>query len=127
MTSSVLDSSALLAELWEEPGGDLVRALPPGTLISAINFAEVVTKLIDRGVSSEDARALAESTRHHVVDADRDQAMRAGLRRETTRRSGLSLGDRFCLALAEASGSPVLTADRAWKDLDLGVEITLIR
>jgi PIN domain nuclease of toxin-antitoxin system len=127
MTNPVLDASAVLALLWEEPGAEMVRGLPPGALISAVNFAEVITKLIERGVSGEDARTLAESLGHRVIDADQAQAMRAGLLRESTRRAGLSLGDRFCIALAEAVAAPALTADRGWKDLDLGIEITLIR
>jgi PIN domain nuclease of toxin-antitoxin system len=46
---------------------------------------------------------------------------------EKTRRTGVSMGDRFCLALAQETGARALTADRRWKDLDLGVTITLIR
>jgi ribonuclease VapC len=62
-----------------------------------------------------------------VIDFDRALAMRAGLMRRATRAQGLSLGDRACLALAERLALPVLTADRVWADLDLGIEVVLIR
>ncbi|WP_051758091.1 hypothetical protein [Prauserella rugosa] len=44
-----------------------------------------------------------------------------------TRHQGLSLGDRACLALAQRLDRPALTADQAWKNLDLAVDVQLIR
>lgn len=58
---------------------------------------------------------------------DTDLALRAALLRNSTRPYGLSLGDRACLALARREGLPVLTADRSWAKLDVGVEVVLIR
>lgn len=55
------------------------------------------------------------------------QAAGAANLRLATRPLGLSLGDRFCLALGLERNLPVITADRAWAGLDLGVEIQLIR
>jgi PIN domain nuclease of toxin-antitoxin system len=123
----VLDTSAILAELWDEPGADTVRGVPPGAVVSAVNLAEVVSKLVDRGVSRETVRMFIDRLRYRIVDADKAQAVQVGLMREQTRRSGLSLGDRFCLVLAQGLDASAMTADRAWKDLDHGVEITLIR
>jgi ribonuclease VapC len=42
---------------------------------------------------------------------------------------GLSLGDRYCLALAKREGIPALTAERRWPDIAAaaGVTVDLIR
>jgi PIN domain nuclease of toxin-antitoxin system len=56
-----------------------------------------------------------------------DEALDSGLLREATRAAGLSLGDRLCLAAARARQARVLTADRSWAGLDVGVEIEVIR
>ena len=127
MTDTVLDASAMLADILDEPGADVVRAALPDAVVSAVNFAEFITKLIDRGMSGEETRLYVDRLAYRVVAADEAQALIAGVLREKTRRAGLSLGDRFCLALAQATNTQVLTSDRAWKDLDLGVEIVLIR
>ena len=47
--------------------------------------------------------------------------------RSVTRHAGLSLGDRACLALGDRLGCPVVTADRVWASLDVGVAIVVIR
>ena len=62
-----------------------------------------------------------------VVPFDEEQAYKAGLLRQTTRSQGLSLGDRACLALAHSLGLPAITADRAWSNLNVGVEVILVR
>ena len=123
----VLDASAVLADLNDEPGGDVVRALGGGGRISAVNFTEIITKLIDKGATADEARYAAETLDLHVIDADQTLATEAGMLHARTRGKGVSLGDRFCLALGRRSGLPVLTADRQWASLDVGVEVRLIR
>jgi PIN domain nuclease of toxin-antitoxin system len=44
-----------------------------------------------------------------------------------TRPYGLSLGDRACLALAIRRKATVYTTDAAWKNLNLGIEVEVIR
>jgi PIN domain nuclease of toxin-antitoxin system len=127
MTEAVMDASAVLADFWDEPGAEVVRAIPPGAVISAVNLAEVITKLIDRGLSGEQAQRAVNDMSYGIVEADEGRATLAGLLHEKTRRTGVSLGDRFCLALARETDAPAITSDRRWQDLDLGVEITLIR
>ena len=55
------------------------------------------------------------------------QAEIAGQLEERTRQFGLSLGDRACLALGSDRGETVYTADRAWLQLALGVDVETIR
>ena len=127
MTSFVLDSSAVLASLLGEPGGDDVDAAIEASFLSAANYAEIITELIDKGVSPDDAREATLQLRCEVAPIDEERAAAAGMLHARTRGKGVSFGDRFCLALAQELGLPTLTADRRWKTLDLGVDVTLIR
>jgi ribonuclease VapC len=123
----VLDASAVLADLHGEPGGDVVRPAIRGSVISAVNLAEIITNLIDHGVTAEQASFLTDQLSCEVFGANRRRAGAVGPLHAKTRRTGVSLGDRFCLALAQELGVPALTADRRWKDLDLGIQVQLIR
>jgi PIN domain nuclease of toxin-antitoxin system len=127
MTDMVVDSSAVLAELKGEPGGETVRALTGVAHLSAVNYCEVITKLIEAGIPADEAAALAEALGYAVAPADQQRAAMAGKLHAKTRGTGVSLGDRFCLALAQELALPVLTSDRRWATLDIGVEIILIR
>lgn len=125
--SHVLDASALLCLLFEEPGADRVERVLHSACISAANHAEVISKLVDLGQPAEEAIADLRELDLEVVAFDRAQGEAAGGLRSPTRRLGLSLGDRACLALAQSRGAPALTTDRAWADLDVGVTIELVR
>ena len=126
--SSVLDASALLAVVFEEPGRDRVDdAMTDGANILTVNLAEVVTRMQGSGMSEARIRAILSTMKARVVPFDEELAYRAGLLRAATRSAGLSLGDRACLALAERLGVPALTADRAWGALQIGIQIDVIR
>lgn len=129
MAEAVLDASALLAWLADERGADEVgRVLESGTvLMSGANLAEVLTKLENRGAPEAEVRRIRYSLDIDVRALDEDAAWRIARLHAPTRPQGLSLGDRACLALALSEALPAVTADRAWADIDLGVEIRLIR
>jgi ribonuclease VapC len=127
VSSVVLDSSALLAFIHGEPGGEVVAGVVGEALISSVNLAEVVTKLVERTGSLDLARAALGMANVDVVDFDRLQAEQAGALVTRTLSRGLSLGDRACLTLAAREALPVLTADRIWATLKLAVEVRLIR
>jgi PIN domain nuclease of toxin-antitoxin system len=126
-TEFVMDASAILALIYGESGHDRVAAALPDSRICAVNLAEIVSSMIDEEIPLYDIERRMGRLLSKVVDLDRDLAMKAGLLREATRHKGLSLGDRACLALAMRERLPVMTADRAWRDLDLPVEVVLIR
>ncbi len=123
----MLDASALIAALVDEPGAETVLAVLPWASISAVNLAEVVTKLMDRGGTVALVHDSLSAFDLDVVPFDDALAIRAGMLREATRREGLSLGDRACIALAERMGAIALTADRIWQRADLPVRVDLIR
>lgn len=131
--SAVLDASALLAWLQGETGAERVdEALHHGATIHTVNWAEVLTKLASRGAAPADvARQLTERgilgqlltvDLGHPQDAEAVADMYVA-----TRSAGLSLGDRYCLALGQRLGMSVLTTDRAWGTPDVGVTVELLR
>lgn len=126
-TEVVVDSSAVLALTFQERGREHVAVALPGAMISTVNLTEVISKLLESGLSPKQVDHQLEAFSLVVADFDRDLSMRTALLRAATRHKGLSLGDRACLALAMREGLPVMTADRAWADLDLPVEVVLIR
>ncbi|MEF3168219.1 MAG: type II toxin-antitoxin system VapC family toxin [Deltaproteobacteria bacterium] len=129
MRPRILDASAVLAWLWQEPGGQEMDEIlsAGGCLMSTVNAAEVLTKALELGLPPDHATVLLDSLDVEIVAHDRQQAVEAALLRPITRHLGLSLGDRACLALARSLSAPAVTADRAWLSLDAGVEIQCIR
>jgi ribonuclease VapC len=126
VSSVVLDASALLALIFEEPGAEAVREALPDAIMGMVNVCEVISKLSER-VPTEEASAWVDRLALNKVDFDWPQSRTAGELRKMTRRLGLSLGDRACLALAIERQLPVLTAERAWTKLAIGVDIRLVR
>ncbi len=127
MNSLVLDASAVLAVLFAEKGTDVVIPRLPGSLLSCVNLAEVTTRAIDYGKPLEDTLREIARLPLRVVDYDAGQAHITASLRPATKALGLSLGDRACLALALARQATVLTGDREWRKLNIGVEVLLFR
>jgi len=128
VSSTVLDASALLALLNQEEGSDLVAELvADGAAIGAVNLAEVATKLSQVGIPEEQIREIIDTLGLEIIPFDAEQVYRAALLVGPTRSVGLSLGDRACLALAAQVGVPAVTADRVWRQLELGVKVRVVR
>jgi ribonuclease VapC len=127
MTRSVLDSSAILAFFQKEQGWEKVSAALPDGIVSSLILAEVVTRLTLGGGAPAQIIAVWDDLQLVVEPFDDGRARVAGLIVGKTRPFGLSLADRACLALALELGLPAITADRAWRDVKLGVEVVLIR
>jgi PIN domain nuclease of toxin-antitoxin system len=127
VTGIVLDSSALLAVIWNEAGAARVSPVLREAVLSSVNLAEVVQKLVDRPTDDVAIAAVLNAMNFAIEPFERADAIQAGLLRRATKAKGLSIGDRACLALGKRLGLPVYTADRAWAELDLGVEVVLIR
>ena len=127
MASIVFDASVILAHLNDEPGAERAAAFLGDAVICAVNYSEVVAKLVERGGSLPLIRPALSRYGLEIAPFDGDLAERAGALRAKTKAFGLSLGDRACLALAERSRLPVLTADRMWKELNLHIDVEVLR
>jgi PIN domain nuclease of toxin-antitoxin system len=125
--TSVIDTSVILA-LWNrEPGWERAEEEINGSVASSLIHAEFVTYLALRGVHELGIINVWTGLQIAVQVFDETQSLAAGLLSPLTKPFGLSLADRACLVLARQLGVPVVTADRAWKKLDLGIEIRVIR
>lgn len=125
---NVLDASAVLASLLNEPGADkLTDEILNSAVISTVNMAEVQTKLVQRGYNPDEAWQDALDQVSATEPFTDEQAKTAGTLIESTKSLGLSLGDRSCLALAIAMKADVYTTEKSWKNLKLGIRIHVIR
>jgi len=125
----VLDASAVLALLHEEPGAAQVAAVLPAAAIGAVNLAEVLIVLERHGVPPADARRAVDALALDVLPADAETARAAAVVAAAGRaaRCALSLGDCFCLAAARVAGRAAVTADRNWAALKAGVKVVVVR
>jgi ribonuclease VapC len=123
----VLDASAVLALLDNEAGADRVAAVLHDSAIGAVNFAEVHSKLAERGRDGVLALAEILAVSHGIVPFTEEHAVLTGSIRGVTSRLGLSLGDRACLALGVALRATVITAERRWAEVALSCLVQLIR
>ncbi|MBW4091978.1 MAG: type II toxin-antitoxin system VapC family toxin [Proteobacteria bacterium] len=123
---TVLDASAVLALTLAEAGQDRVMAaILGGAEMTTVNFAEVAGRYVRNGASAAEVQALRDGLPVVLVPVDEDLAVRAALMVGATRAAGLSLGDRLCLALAQRTGKPALTADRGWAAVAAAVGVTV--
>lgn len=129
MSEVVLDASALLALLRDEPGAGKVAEAIADSRMCSVNYAEVVSHFIHAGMPAEEVEVMLKPLPMAIVDADQGLATIAGRLRATTAEAGLSLGDRFCLALARRDGLTALTADKQWRIVAdaAGVAVSVIR
>jgi len=125
--TAVLDASAVLALINTENGWEVASDYLADAIMSAVNLAEVVGKLRDIGVTPSATRSIVDLLALVVVPFDETQAFLAGELVTQTRSAGLSLGDRCCIALAKTLDAVAVTADRAWLEVNAGVEIVAIR
>lgn len=114
--------------LLEEPGAELVMAILDTSLMSSVNWSEVIQKALAHGIEIEGMQSDLRALGLVIVPFSPEEGEIAARLWQTTRIKGLSLGDRACLALSKRFDVPALTADRAWADLELeDLEIQLIR
>lgn len=123
----VLDASSVIALLNQEKGFEIVEENINNSIISSVNLSEVLTIANRVSNNIEITEELIRLFKNNIVDFDEEQAVIAAILDNDTKKYGLSLGDRACLALAKYKNYKVLTADKIWKEIDIGVDIILIR
>ena len=122
----VLDASALTAMIKGEKGAAKVATGIAGACVSGVNYAEVVTHFIHAGMPEREVDAMLDPLPLTVVPADKALAQIAGRLRAITAEAGLSLGDRFCLALAQRDGLPAWTSDQNWRKIADAVDVKVV-
>lgn len=126
MNAFILDASALLVMLLEEAGGDKVAEATAGVRMSVVNFSEMVSHFIHNGMPPNEVDAMLNPLLIALVPVSVELARIAGRLRAPTAEAGLSLGDRFCLALALAEKLPAWTSDRQWTAIADKVRVDIV-
>ena len=125
--SLVLDSSAILAVVFDERGAEAVSPRRGGAFVSTVSLAECLSKMLDRGFGQAMAQEILHGFGLKAIPFDDKQVWRAGVLRSRYRRANLSFADCACLALAAETGLPALTGDRLWAELDHGIPVEVFR
>jgi PIN domain nuclease of toxin-antitoxin system len=115
----LLDASAVLALLQNEPGSEQVKVALPRSAITSVNACEVLGVLIRAGCSPVEATTIFDNLSIPVLEFTYPHARSAASLFLLKLSRPLSLGDRACLGAAVESRKRVLTAERSWSELDL--------
>jgi PIN domain nuclease of toxin-antitoxin system len=127
MADFVLDASAIMAVIFNEPGEKVVRSQSGIGAASAVNISEVYARAVERGLQETSVEAAIRTLRIERHEFAEGHDVETARLRPLTRHLGISLADRACLALARRLALPVFTADRRWAKLKIGVDVRLIR
>ena len=133
MSSVVLDSSAVLALILNEPGGQHVDALLDrldcGEIaqiaLSTLTWCEILSRLHrnNDAMTASELAGLLEGV--EVVSFTLPDAELAADFARMDR--SISLGDRACLALARTRNATAWTTDKVWQRLNIGVTVKVLR
>lgn len=127
MSRVVIDASAVLALLNQESGSEEILQYIGNAAISSVNLSEVIAKLADAGIPEADINQILLNLNLEVVVFNEEQALKAGMMRPATKSIGLSVRHRACLALGILLNQPVVTTERLWSSLSVGIEIRVVR
>lgn len=126
---TIIDTSAIIAFFYKEPGWEVAAEYIPNSMLSTVNLAEAIKILITcENLGKNPVIDYIKKAVDQIIPFDEEQANIAGELYLLTKKYGLSLGDRACIATSITTGYPIITADKIWKELKLdNIEIILIR
>jgi PIN domain nuclease of toxin-antitoxin system len=128
MSKVIFDSSALIALFAKETGYDFIKKHMKDAIISSVNIAEVYKYCIEsQNLTKNEAKSLIKLADIKIIDFCDEQALITAEIISKTKKYGLSLGDRACLALAILRNHPVITCDRIWQKVDINVKFIMAR
>ena len=127
MSKYVLDASAVLALLNQEPGNERVSQILGESVISAVNLSEAIAKLTEVNLPDNEIDLVLSYLNLEIIPFNQQSACYCAKLRPLTRHLGLSLGDRACLGLAQQLNQTAITTDKAWGKLKIGISIEVIR
>lgn len=127
VSKAVLDASALLAVLHREPGENIVTPVLYGATVSAVNYSEVLKRMIERGSDAKTTAQLLDRQQLRIIPFDRERAIAAASLLRYTQAHGLSFADRACLATGKEFGLVVYTSEKRMSETTLDIDVTLIR
>ncbi|MBP7189682.1 MAG: type II toxin-antitoxin system VapC family toxin [Rickettsiaceae bacterium] len=110
----ILDSSAIIALIFEESGHEIACDALSNAIMSSINYCEVIS-ILSQKIPLEEIKPILQKLITKVIEFDEEDAFLCGALHQKTREYGLSLGDRACISLGEKLNVPVYTADRIWE------------
>jgi PIN domain nuclease of toxin-antitoxin system len=126
MSKIVFDSSAIITLFAKEKGYEFIKKYIKDGIISSVNIAEVYKYCINiQHLTEEDTRKLITMLDIRIIDFTNDQALVTAMLVEPTKKYGLSLGDRACIALAIEGQYSVITCDTIWQKVDVGINFIM--
>jgi ribonuclease VapC len=129
----VLDASAVLARLYNEPGGEQIDALLDDLeigngvqiSISSLNWCEILTRLHRASVTNPEEMLASLLAGVELVPFGKAEAEVAA--KISKINPALSLGDRACLALARTLDATAWTTDKIWAQIPFGAKVNMLR
>ena len=127
-TKCVLDASALLALIQDEPGANVIKPLLKNAVMSTINVVECLTVLQRFEMLPSEGYCLIQEIIQKIVSFEPYHIQKCAELQSVTKSKGLSLGDRACITLGLHLNLPIYTADKIWSELTVeGADIHIIR
>ena len=126
-TVRVIDSSAILAILFDETGAEQAKQLGARGVISSVNLYEIIFKCGSKSFGPDDVMDFLDGSGYSIAPFDEAMAIIAADIKRLDSTKNLSLADCACLACAISLGMEIVTADRAWTELQLPCKINVIR
>jgi ribonuclease VapC len=123
----VIDSSALLAIIYNEKVNTDMKKYLENSYMSVINATECIIVLSRNGMPIQVARSLLESLINKFVACDLNDSNDIANIKCSNANLDLSIADCFCLALGEKLELPIVTADKVWQQAKVNSKIICIR